>query len=208
MTRSIAVLCSLCMALLAANVLAAPKPPTTGDILGTIVVCGEAEPGVVYLDGHSYYAKTSTGSFVLHNVPVGSYTLIVEVPGVMPKTYSVTLAAKELTVDTRYCPDVDEDGYDASVDCNDNNPAIHPGAVEACDDVDNNCDGQVDEGCPTCTVGALCGNVPHNVGQCRQGTYNANCECIGMVGPSEEVCDGIDNNCDGQVDEGLPTPCP
>jgi hypothetical protein len=45
--------------------------------------------------------------------------------------------------------DVDGDGYNASIDdCNDNNASINPGAREVCDDdVDNDCDGRVDEGC-------------------------------------------------------------
>lgn len=38
-------------------------------------------------------------------------------------------------------------------DCDDTNPAINPDADEICDDVDNNCDGRVDEGC--CGRGVL-----------------------------------------------------
>ena len=46
------------------------------------------------------------------------------------------------------CTDADNDGYCADVDCDDNNPAIKPGASEACGDGrDNNCDGAIDEGC-------------------------------------------------------------
>ncbi len=48
--------------------------------------------------------------------------------------------------DTADSDDADADGYLASEDCDDNDDAIHPGAVETCDDLDNNCDGSIDEG--------------------------------------------------------------
>ena len=42
--------------------------------------------------------------------------------------------------------DLDGDGYSvAQGDCNDNNANVYPGAVEVCDDFDNNCNGTVDE---------------------------------------------------------------
>ena len=42
--------------------------------------------------------------------------------------------------------DLDQDGYLLIEDCNDNNASIHPNAEEVCDDNDNNCDGNIDEG--------------------------------------------------------------
>jgi hypothetical protein len=48
--------------------------------------------------------------------------------------------------------DSDGDGYGGQIcggaDCDDGNAAINPGATEYCDEVDNDCDGQTDEGCP------------------------------------------------------------
>jgi len=42
--------------------------------------------------------------------------------------------------------DADGDGYLPAVDCNDEDPAVHPGAEEVCDETDNDCDGLVDTG--------------------------------------------------------------
>ena len=43
--------------------------------------------------------------------------------------------------------DLDGDGFDVIADCNDSNPGVYPGAIEFCDSIDNNCDGQIDNDC-------------------------------------------------------------
>ena len=59
--------------------------------------------------------------------------------------------------------DEDMDGFTSSEgDCDDNNPTVFPGAEELCDGVDNNCDGEVDEGdvCGTIEIPSpLCPSV-------------------------------------------------
>jgi hypothetical protein len=74
---------------------------------------------------------------------------------------------------------------------------------EGCDGVDNNCNGQVDEGNPgggaACNTGQL-GACAAGTQQCQGGSL----QCVRNQGPSTEVCDGQDNDCNGQADEGNP----
>ncbi len=111
------------------------------------------------------------------------------------------------------CVDNDGDTYgalcDAGPDCDDSDASINPDGTETCDGADNDCDGQTDEDFPigmSCTVGSgTCSATGTLV--CAAGGADTECNASPPMG-SAEVCDGLDNDCDGIVDNnGACTAC-
>jgi Putative metal-binding motif len=111
--------------------------------------------------------------------------------------------------------DVDQDGVPACQECDDTDPDVFPGAGELCNGVDDDCDGTVDE--PDAADaktwfadadGDGAGDEATRVVACtppQEGWVEAPGDCNDgndQVGPGRvEVCGGVDENCDGRVDE-------
>ena len=121
--------------------------------------------------------------------------------------------------------DADGDGVAAQFDCDDTNPDINDDAPELCDVLDNNCDGQIDNDttdAPTFYADFDrdgFGDPNTTTSDCRfdeeAGTPDPDFEPFGYVRDmtdcndqlktvnpeADERCDGIDNNCDGAIDD-------
>ncbi len=113
------------------------------------------------------------------------------------------------------------DGYVLlDTDCDDGDAGVFPQAPERCDQADNDCDGTVDEdgvGAPAWYAdgdedGFGAGDAVHS---CTPAGVANNDDCddtaAGIAPDAPETCDGVDNDCDGAVDEdgavdGAPVP--
>ncbi|MBK9366760.1 MAG: putative metal-binding motif-containing protein [Deltaproteobacteria bacterium] len=111
-----------------------------------------------------------------------------------------------------YDVDTDGDGHSDSIDCDDTDATIHPGAAELCDGVDQDCDGTADEGVTTTFFadadGDGYGRADKSLESCASavtGYVEQDGDCDdgdASVSPAgTESCDGVDNNCDGDTDE-------
>ncbi|GJM34053.1 MAG: hypothetical protein DHS20C18_30540 [Saprospiraceae bacterium] len=112
--------------------------------------------------------------------------------------------------------DIDMDGYYNNVDCDDNDNTVYPGAAEICDGKDNDCNDLIDDGLTIYTYyqdqdGDTYGNAAISLDTCQSfaptGYVVNDQDCDdnnGAINPgASELCDGIDNNCAGGIDDGL-----
>jgi len=118
------------------------------------------------------------------------------------------------TIDTTACSP--PPGYlTDNTDCNDANAAINPAATEICNGIDDNCNIIIDDGLPVITYYAdgdndTYGNSNSPLTSCVPpvGFVIDSTDCDdtnSAIHPgATEICNGLDDNCNGTADDGLP----
>ena len=117
---------------------------------------------------------------------------------------------------TNSCVDLGAGYVTNNNDCNNVNPSINPNATEICNSIDDNCDGQIDEGITFTTYyqdfdndGFGTGDAVTSCTNPGAGWVTNNTDCDDTNGNTfpgaTELCNTIDDNCDGQTDEGVQT---
>ncbi len=128
--------------------------------------------------------------------------------------HAILLLVPLLVASPARAADTDGDGVDSVLDCDDTRADVFPGAEERCNTVDDNCDGNVDEASSTDATlwyrdgdGDGAGDAGRTVIACAEPVGHVadatDCDDTdASVSPSvAEVCDGADNDCDGDIDE-------
>ena len=176
--------------------------------IGDIVFCAD---NTKLIQSTTPESDSAQASQPLHGTPIDTPvdTSPANSVGSVPEKPSVDVSKDKCVAEPNSpdCLDADNDGVKASLDCNDHNPAIHPGAIELCDGVDNNCNGKIDEnasvnitnGAGTCEMGKVkvqsckkhfadCDNNPAN--GCETNLYNdnENCGACNHACATSEIC--------------------
>jgi|GEM_PF-6883744 len=138
------------------------------------------------------------------NAPVDSFSLVFFTTAIQGGYFLIdNIRFEDSTLDG------DGDGFAANVDCDDTNAAVNPGATEICNQIDDNCDTQTDEGVTSAFYydgdGDGFGTEANPVQACTAPddyvTNDTDCNDASATvfpGATEVANNGIDEDCDGE----------
>ena len=190
----------------------APEFGGPGSLTGQIVLFESGEIQLIY-------SNFSSGNHIATaGIENATGTVGVTVPGSNAQIISLSNVAYQFVYTTSpTVPGISScspiAGYAPNnTDCLDTNPAVNPGVTEVCNSIDDNCDGQIDEGVLVAYYADADGDgfgAGAVTNACTQpaGFVLTNTDCNdsnAAINPAAiEVCNTVDDNCDGQINEGF-----
>ena len=168
-------------------------------------------------------SNAGMASVVLPNMTTGTARILItcDVPGDFGSASTFyDISDNDFEINQTMTIDNDGDGFDVTVDCDDNNANVYPGATEICNGIDDNCSTLIDDNDPLVTGlitfyedadGDGFGNEDVFIDACTApvGFVTDFTDCNdtdSMVNStSQEICNGIDDDCDGLVDGADPS---
>ena len=206
-----------------------PATTTTFCQGGSVVLNANTGAGLTYqwrLNGNPISGATSS-SYTAN--ASGSYTVVVTNTSMCSATSTATVVT--VVPNVNYYADADGDGFgDAATlvstciqpqgyvtdntDCDDTRADINPAATEVCNHIDDDCSGTIDDGLVFDTYyadadGDTYGDANTSIYECSQpnGYVTNNTDCndnnANQNAASAEICNGEDDDCDGQIDNGM-----
>jgi hypothetical protein len=192
-------------------------PDTVEEVLDTAVDSNQGEPCEVPADCTSLQCLevAGVGSAICTELCASDRDCVLEGWSCVFVVNSGSDATR-VCVPQDVCIDADDDGFGVGTgctgpDCNDDDPQVFLGADELCNGRDDDCDGTVDE--QFVGVGEACETGFQGVcGAGRQSCVDGSLICQSFATGSAEQCNGVDDDCDGDVDEAddgspLQQPC-
>lgn len=164
----------------------------------------------VLVDSNTGYYTITVGDSITYTAEASAPTYYSD-----SNTFAASGTDKNIDFVLALCEDADSDGYMnvvcGGLDCDDSNPNVFPGAIEQCNNIDDDCDGEIDEGFNLNTNVNHCGScgnacsLPHATAKCVLGVCRiaaCNSNYSNQNGIDSDGCEKRKTNTSGSSGSG------